>query len=166
MPHIVLNVVENMFPYTDSVRGSFVALECVMELQRQSNQLQMEQDEEIADIERQMADENCSAKAYEELEQRLGMMRPPNSYILDIAQLEYMASTATRKNHVGMMLVIWDALELMGLKPTETIYESTVLCFMQNSNLVENSFVVMRDMEDAGFVPSQALVKGAALALR
>lgn len=166
VPHIVMNVIENMFPYTENIRGSFIALECVMELQQESLRLQMEQNEEISIIWQQLKEDDCTAEIRQQLEVRLERIRPEQSYIFDISTIECMALAASRKNHVAMMLLLWDALDLMNHKPTESMYESTILCFVQNINLIENSFVVLKDMEDTGIVPAQALVKGAALALR
>ena len=165
-PPIVMNAVENMYPFTDDIRGTFIALQCVVELQTESGRLQREQDEERSQIIQQLEGNSCTDEEREQLEERLRWMRPQDAYIFDISTIEYMAAAAAKKNYVELILLLWDAIDLMRLKPTESVYESTFMCFIKNINLVEDSFIVLKDMEDSGFVPSQALVKNAGFALR
>ena len=166
-PHIVIGAVENMFPYTANVKGTYIALESIMELQRQTPQLVSKHEEEIAKIQSRMAQLHAegNTKEFQELREHLRSMRPPHSYIMDITSLEHIADAAAKKNFVELTLLVWDALDLMDLEATEPLYESTIMCFAKNLNLVENCFAVMNDMEQR-YTPSQAFVSGFAAALR
>ena len=165
MPQIVMNAVDNMFPYANNVKGAYIALDCVMELQRQSFQMAAEQNEKRDSLIEEMQQETDEAK-FQELEKELNSLQPPSFYPIDLASLECMSSAASSKSYADLILLIWDALDLMGLEATEAIYENTVICFASIENLSENCFVVLKDMEDRGFTPSSALIRGAAYKLR
>ncbi|CAB9497020.1 expressed unknown protein [Seminavis robusta] len=176
LPHIVLTVVENMFPYTPNIQGSHVALDAVLELQRQTVEIIQQQQEEVADIERQVNErlENSNGdiqqqkhveKELMELKKRLDLIRPPHSYVMGMSTLEYMADAAARHNHVEFTMLIWDALDLFGMEPTKDIYESTVLCFAKNPHLCDSALVVLNDMEEKGYKHSSAFVRSLTTAL-
>jgi hypothetical protein len=165
LPHIVMNAVENMFPYTENVEGTSIALQSVMELQRGTQQLSGEQQQQIAEAEAQLLQEKNPA-TIKQLKHQLARFRRPHSYTIDIATLEAMGVAGSRTGCVELVLLLWDALDMMGYEPTESLYESTIVCFAGDNNLCENAFVVLKDMEDRGLVPSRALIKSFSLALR
>lgn len=159
-PHVVLGVVENMFPYNGNIKGTHVALESVVELQTKTQTLMREQEEEISRIHKRMTEIKSgggSNEEFQELQQALVALQPPHSYVMNILSLEQMADAATKKNMVQLVLSVWDALDVMGLEPSEAIYESTILCFAQNPGLMENAFAVLHDMEEV-FPPSLAFI--------
>jgi len=165
-PNVVLSSVENMFPYSDNIRGTYTALQSVVTLQQQSNEHKAGREIHKAEMQQKLAGLDISSEEAQRLEERLREHKRIREYIFDESSLEYMAAAAAKKNHVELILLIWDALDVMGLEPSASLYENTILCFAKNVNLIENAFVVLNDMESAGFSPSPALVKGAALAIR
>ena len=165
LPHIVMNALENMFPYTDNVQGTYIALQSVMELQRQSQQMAQEQQQQRELDVAQLAQEQ-DPEEIEKIKKRMSLYRKPRSYVVDIATLESMNVAAARTGCAELALLLWDALDIMGYEPTESIYESTIVCFAKDDNLCENAFVVLKEMEDKGFVPSRALIKSFSMALR
>jgi hypothetical protein len=87
-------------------------------------------------------------------------------YMVDISALEVIGAAAARTGHFVLCLLIWDLVDLLGYKPTEAIFENTIMAFTVEPTTYGNAFTVMADMEANGFPPSRALIRGFSANLR
>jgi hypothetical protein len=87
-------------------------------------------------------------------------------YMVDISALEVIGAAAARRGHFVLCLLIWDLVDLLGHKPTEAIFENTIMAFTVEPTTYGNAFTVMADMEANGFEPSRALIRGFSANLR
>jgi hypothetical protein len=87
-------------------------------------------------------------------------------YMVDISALEVIGAAAARRGHFVLCLLIWDLVDLLGYKPTEAIFENTIMAFAVEPTTYGNAFTVMADMEANGYEPSRALIRGFSVNLR
>jgi hypothetical protein len=87
-------------------------------------------------------------------------------YVVDVAALEMMGAAAARTGNMDLNFAVWDVLDVFGLEPTAGIFENTVLAFSLNPVTYGDAFVVMNEMQAAGFEPSLALIRGFSKQLR
>jgi len=87
-------------------------------------------------------------------------------YRIDIGALEHITAAAARKPNPDLNLLVWDALELFGYEPTETIYENTIQSFCMSYRKDDNCFEALAEMESKGFEPSRALIRSVSRSLR
>jgi hypothetical protein len=87
-------------------------------------------------------------------------------YVVDISALEVIGAAAARTGHFVLSLLIWDLVDLLGYKPTEAIFENTIMAFAVEPNTYGNAFTVMAEMEANGYEPSRALIRGFSAHLR
>jgi hypothetical protein len=87
-------------------------------------------------------------------------------YMVDISALEVIGAAAARRGHFVLCLLIWDLVDLLGYKPTEAIFENTIMAFAVEPTTYGNAFTVMAEMEANGYEPSRALIRGFSVNLR
>jgi hypothetical protein len=86
-------------------------------------------------------------------------------YRLDMGTLEAMSVGAAKSGDSKFILLLWDVMDQLAYKPTEAIYENTIIAFAASDNL-ENAFAAMASMEADGFPLSRALVRSFSQAIR
>ena len=86
-------------------------------------------------------------------------------YRLDMGTLEAMSVGAAKSGDSKFILLLWDVMDQLAYKPTEAIYENTIIAFAASDNL-ENAFAAMASMEADGFPLSRALVRSFSQSIR
>jgi hypothetical protein len=86
-------------------------------------------------------------------------------YRLDMGTLEAMSVGAAKSGDSKFILLLWDVMDQLAYKPTEAIYENTIVAFAASDNL-ENAFAAMASMEAEGFPVSRALVRSFSQCIR
>lgn len=86
-------------------------------------------------------------------------------YRLDMGTLEAMSVGAAKSGDSKFILLLWDVMDQLAYKPTEAIYENTIIAFAASDNL-ENAFAAMASMEAEGFPLSRALVRSFSQSIR
>ena len=86
-------------------------------------------------------------------------------YFIDMGTLEAMSVAAARSGDSEAITMVWDVMDQLQYKPTETIYENTIIAFAVSGNL-QNAFAAMGSMEAEGYFPSRALIRSFSLAIR
>jgi hypothetical protein len=84
-------------------------------------------------------------------------------YILDINILDLIAASIVRHQDTNIIRTLWQYIEVSGIEPTESLYESTAVTFCHDPDLYPNAFKVLQEMEmRAGYEPSRALIRSMA----
>ena len=89
---------------------------------------------------------------------------PP--YHICMATLEAMSAGAARSGDVGLILTVWDAIDAFNHKPTEAMYENTIVAFAASSETLTNVFSAIDSMMADGFRPTRALIRSVSHVLR
>ena len=84
-------------------------------------------------------------------------------YRVDLGTLEAISMAAARRS-VDLNLLVWDFVEQYGYNPTESMFEDVIMSFVATRQ-DNNVYSALADMEKAGFVPSQSLLRYVALQL-
>jgi hypothetical protein len=139
----VLNVVENLFPYTDMVNVK-LALESLIHLVKMENK-------------------SGSARAGEKNTDGASTTTTTR-YKVDISILEAMGAAAAKRGATNVCLLIWDLLDVLNYDeaPSVMIYENTVIAFCQaGPSFYPNVFVLLKEMQSRhGYALSRALIRG------
>jgi pentatricopeptide repeat protein len=73
---------------------------------------------------------------------------------------------AARAANSSLILLIWDVLEVCHYKPTEMIYENTVVAFASEEGGLRQAFAALASMKEDGYNPSRPLIRSLSLAIR
>jgi hypothetical protein len=141
-PVIVLNVLDNLFPFTGT-NVVATTLGAILRLQQQVV--------ESARDNRQRIDRDNIQR---------------NQYFVDIRTLEMIGAAAASQGNSDVNLLVWDMLDVLGYEPSEAIYENTVTAFAMNTFTYREAFTVLAEMEARGFKPSRALLRSFSLHVR
>jgi uncharacterized membrane protein YkoI len=87
-------------------------------------------------------------------------------YRMDMGTLEAMATGAARSGNSKLILAVWDSIDQSKFKPTEGIYENTVIAFASTPEGLPNAFSAMASMETDGYAISRALIRSFSHAIR
>ena len=137
-PVIVLQALDNFFPFTDK--------EPVTRMLKAVLQLQQEVVESAA---------------------KQGVAVDPKAqYMVDIGVLEMIGAAAASQGSSEINLLVWDMLDVLGYEPTVGIYENTVMTFAMNTFTYKEAFTVLAEMEASGYVPSRALIRSCSAHIR
>jgi pentatricopeptide repeat protein len=129
---VVLPVIHNMFPYTDTTKMRVVL-------------------QALIDIEK--------AKRHGKNENNHNPYKKDFNRI-DMSTLEMISTSAARMSDALLILLVWDVLGISGYQPSETIFENTVLAFAADpENGLPQAFVALESMKDYGYKPSRALLR-------
>jgi pentatricopeptide repeat protein len=135
-PLSTLPVIHNMFPYTNSSQMS-VVLQALLDIY---SKCQEEGNE-------------ANAALYQE-------------YSIDLATLEMISAGAAKAGDPELILLVWEVLEMTGFKPTEQIYENTVVAFACTKDGLFQAFAALATMKDEGFEVSRAVIRSFSRAIR
>ncbi|KAL3919989.1 MAG: hypothetical protein SGILL_003479, partial [Bacillariaceae sp.] len=140
-PHssVVLPAIHNMFPYTDTHKMT-VALQALVDIE--------------------------TARAQEKAKGDGGSFQNDLARI-DVSTLEMISTSAAKMGDSSLMMLVWDVLAASGNRPTETIFENTVLAFAANSeDGLLQAFVALESMREYGHKPSRALLRSFSYLIR
>jgi hypothetical protein len=87
-------------------------------------------------------------------------------HLLDIATLENISVGAAHSGNSKLVSLVWDVLDQCNYKPTETIYENTIIAFATDDNGLQQAFAAMAAMKADGFEVSRPLVRSFSRAIR
>ena len=92
---------------------------------------------------------------------------PYREHCIDLSTLEGMSTGAAHGGSSQLIQLVWDVLEECNYKPTQTIYENTILAFAccEKYNL-EQTFAAVVAMKDQGFEVSGPLIRSVSRAVR
>ena len=122
-PGVVLNAVENMYPYTNP-HAIKPVLQSLLTYQRRV----VESNGELMQI------------------------------YVEMSVLEVMATSAVLLKDRDILYMVWDMLDILDYKASESIFESTVHLFSKDRYTYREAFTALYDMEKSGIVPSRALM--------
>jgi hypothetical protein len=153
-PSLVLNVLENFFPFSNSLAVE-KTLKALLTLQRQV----------AVDIKTAKA-----AVIQGSARGNNGTILLENTiakqYFVDVHVLEMIGAAAASHGYSEICLLIWEMIDVLEYQPTEGIYENTVVAFAMNSFTYREAFTVLHEMESRGFVPSRALIRSFSVHVR
>lgn len=89
-----------------------------------------------------------------------------DAILIDMDCLESIAMGAAHSGCSEQILLVWELLEQCNYKPTETIYESTIVAFISSLDHIENAFEAVVAMKEEGFDVSRSLMRSISLAIR
>lgn len=135
-PLSTLPVIHNMFPYTDTA-PICVALQGFLDIQTKSLE---QNNEKVSALYKQ--------------------------YSIDRSTLEMISAGAAHSGDPELILLVWEVLEMAGYKPTEQIYENTVVAFACRRDGLHQAFAAVAAMKDEGFDVSRALIRSFSRAIR
>jgi hypothetical protein len=135
-PLSALPVIHNMFPYTDTAEMR-VALQAFLDIQTKS----------------QEQNNGKISALYKE-------------YTIDRSTLEMISAGAAHSGDPELILLVWEVLEMSGHKPTEQIYENTVVAFACKRKGLYQGFAALATMKEEGFEVSRALIRSFSRAIR
>jgi hypothetical protein len=169
-PPIALKAVQNMFPYTNA-DATTIALQAILDYQRNKQQddvLPTETGEN--DIVEESSSSSSSSSMRGEVNHQKKQL-PESSpfcpvYNIDLGTLEAMSASAARSGHSKLIFVIWEVMEALGYKPTEAIYENSIIAFASHRNTLCNAFAAVEAMKADGFQVSRALIRSISHAIR
>lgn len=143
-PHssIVMPVIHNMFPYTDSEK-MHVALQALVDLEttRKSN----------------------NGRWYHHQTMR---SFPRDTFRIDMSTLEMISHSAAKVGDAALILLVWDLLDMSGYEPTETIFENTILAFASQPDGLHRAFVALASMREHGLEPTRPLIRSFSYLIR
>jgi hypothetical protein len=87
-------------------------------------------------------------------------------HLMDLATLEYISTGAAHAGNSEVILLVWDILENCNYKPTETIYENTVVAFAAEGKNIQQLFAAIASMKEDGFELSRPLIRSVSRAIR
>jgi hypothetical protein len=92
-------------------------------------------------------------------------------YAVDPSALEAIGASAARHGDLELSLLVWDAANaatdpLDGGETPVGVYENLVLVFCARPEQYGSAFTVLAEMEDRGYAPSRALIRGVSARLR
>jgi hypothetical protein len=151
-PFIILNVLENFFPFSNS-QAVAKSLKAILILQRFV----------AAEIK---AVKTATARDSAEIRNRQLADAVAKQYFIDMSVLETIGASAASQGESEICLMIWDMIDTLGYTPTEGIYENTVVAFAMNAFTYREAFIVLNEMESRGFVPSRALLRSVSVRVR
>lgn len=85
---------------------------------------------------------------------------------LDLDCLEAISTGAAHSGSSEQISLVWEILEQCNYRPTETIYENTVIALAFSARDLEAAFGAINAMKQEGYIVSRALLRSFALALR
>lgn len=130
-PGVVLNAVENMYPFANPYTIKPV-LQSLLTYQRRV----VESGGELVQI------------------------------YVDMSVLERIATSAVLAKDRDILYMVWDMLDVLKYKASESIFESTVHLFSKDRYTYREAFTALYDMERNGMVPSKALIRSTAVQIR
>jgi hypothetical protein len=151
-PFIILNVLENFFPFSNS-QAVAKSLKAILILQRHV----------AAEIK---AVKTATARESAEIRNKSVADAMAKQYFIDITVLETIGASAANQGESEICLLIWDIIDTLGYTPTEGIYENTIVAFAMNAFTYREAFIVLSEMESRGFVPSRALIRSVSVRVR
>jgi hypothetical protein len=88
-------------------------------------------------------------------------------HLIDLAALEMISAGAAHSGNSKLILLVWDVLEQCNYKPTEAIYENTIVAFAANpGHDLQQTFTAMTSMKEDGFEISRPLIRSVSRAIR
>jgi hypothetical protein len=87
-------------------------------------------------------------------------------YTIDRSTLEMISAGAAHSGDPELILLVWEVLEMSGHKPTEQIYENTVVAFACKRKGLYQGFAALATMKEEGFEVSRALIRSFSRAIR
>jgi hypothetical protein len=85
---------------------------------------------------------------------------------IDIDCLELISSGAAKTGSVEMVSLVWDILMQCNYKPTESIYENTIIAFASEGGHLRSAFWAIVSMKEAGFEVHRSLFRSFSLVRR
>lgn len=85
---------------------------------------------------------------------------------IDLDCLESISAGAAHSGSPELVSLVWEVLEKCEHRPTEAIYENTVIAFAYGGKYLETAFGVINSMKEDGFEVSRSLLRSFSLALR
>lgn len=135
-PLSALPAIHNMFPYTDT-KQMCVAINALLDTKHHCKNVEDE----------------VTSSLY-------------NEYSIDMATLEMISAGAANAGDTELILLLWDLLDVSGYKPSEHIYENTVITFACSRNGIFQAFSALATMKDEGYDISRALIRSFSRAIR
>ena len=86
--------------------------------------------------------------------------------LIDLSTLESVSIGASQAGSSDLILLVWDILEACRYKPTETIYENTIMTFANEKGSLRQAFAAMSSMKEDGFEVSRPLLRSFSSAIR
>lgn len=114
----------------------------------------------------------CMAiRAYLDFQKKLVLEDFPQPTTLDEIQidldcLESISAGAAHSGSPELVLLVWEVLEHCNYRPTEAIYENTIIAFASAGNHLQTAFGAINSMKEDGFEVSRSLLRSFSLALR
>lgn len=105
---------------------------------------------------------HCIKKLYESKEDG----DPLHEYRISASMLDSIAVSAAKFGDTDLLLLVWDLIDMMGYKPSESMFENAIHGFMIAYKQDHHAFAVMAEMEKEGYIPSRALTQMIAKSLR
>ena len=147
-PIIVLNVLENYFPFSN-VNIMTSIMKALLTLQKQ-----VATDIQVAKA-AAIKDETVNVDAV-----------VAKQYFVDVHILETIGAAAAVHGQSEINLLIWDMLDVLEYKPSVGIFENTVVAFAMNTFTYREAFTVLYEMELRGYYPSRALIRSVSVHVR
>ena len=85
---------------------------------------------------------------------------------IDRGMLEQILAGAARVGNYELGLTTWDLVEILGYKPTDSLFESMIQAFSMAYKQDHRVFSCLAGMEDYGYIPSRALIRSVSRSLR
>lgn len=88
-------------------------------------------------------------------------------HVIDFATLEMISAGAAHSGNSKLILLVWDVLELCNYKPTEAIFENTIVTFAANhQHGLQQTFCALVSMKEEGFDISLPLTRSISRLIR
>jgi pentatricopeptide repeat protein len=114
---------------------------------------------------------SVALRAFLEFQKRLVVDDFPQPTTLDELQidldcLESISAGAAHSGSTELVLLVWEVLEHCNYRPTDIIYENTVIAFATGGNHLPTAFGAINSMKEDGFEVARSLLRSFSLALR
>ena len=86
--------------------------------------------------------------------------------LIDLSTLESVSIGASQAGSSELILMVWDVLEACQYRPTETIYENTIMAFANEKGSLRQAFAAMSSMKEDGFEISRPLLRSFSSVIR
>lgn len=107
----------------------------------------------------QVFQEKCNLAAYPNLTRNEEIQ-------IDLDCLEYISAAAAQAGDVQLIIIIWEVLQQCHYRPTEALYENTILSFASRGADLVAAFGAINAMKGDGYEVSRSLFRSFARAMR